>query len=178
MLPIVATGDEGVSHPQRGGHVPRQGGKEINAGRGSCADHYRSECFLCNVPIGDVAWVLAARYLPDLRLNRRQRLDWPGTVLASLGLFLVCAGLVEGPSHHWASLWGPVGIPALIGTGVAVLLVFVWQQRRGRDREPLVPAELFADRNLAVMCGVVAAISFHIVSVGQRAPMMGDTTRL
>jgi EmrB/QacA subfamily drug resistance transporter len=121
--------------------------------------------FYVNVPIGILAWVLAARYLPDLRPGRRYRLDWPGTVLASLGLFLICGGLIEGPSYRWGTLWGPVSIPVLIGTGIGVVLLFAWQQRRHRDREPLVPADIFADRNFAVMSAVVAAISFGMLGL-------------
>jgi EmrB/QacA subfamily drug resistance transporter len=121
--------------------------------------------FFVNVPIGAVAWVMAARFLPDLRRNSRHRLDWRGTLLASLGLLLICAGLIEGPSHHWSALWGPVGVPVLIGGGIVVLLVFAWQQRRDRDREPLVPANIFADRNFAVMSAVVAAISFGMLGL-------------
>ena len=40
-----------------------------------------------------------------------------------------------------------------------MLALFGWQQRAHRDREPLIPAGIFADRNFAVMCAVVAAIS-------------------
>jgi EmrB/QacA subfamily drug resistance transporter len=121
--------------------------------------------FWVNLPIGVAALLLAVRYLPEPRLGRRPRLDWTGTVLASLGLFLICAGLIEGPSHHWGTIWGPVSIPTLVGAGVAVVLLFVWQQRRNRDRDPLVPAGIYADRNFAVMSGVVAAISFGMLGL-------------
>jgi len=121
--------------------------------------------FYVNVPVGVLALALAARYLPNLRLNRPHRLDWPGIGLASLGLFLICFGLIEGPSHGWDVVWGPVTIPVLIGAGAAVLVLFARQQRRHRDREPLVPAGIFADRNFAVMCGVVAAISFGMLGL-------------
>jgi len=121
--------------------------------------------FWVNLPIGVAAALLALRYLPEARPGRRPRLDWTGTVLASLGLFLVCAGLIEGPSHHWGTLWGPVSIPLLVGTGVVVVLLFAWQQRRNRDRDPLVPAGIYADRNFAVMSAVVAAISFGMLGL-------------
>lgn len=121
--------------------------------------------FWVNLPIGIAAGLLAVRYLPRARPGRRPRLDWTGTVLASLGLFLICSGLIEGPSHHWGTLWGPVSIPALVGAGVIVVLVFAWQQRRDRDREPLVPVGIYADRNFAVMSGVIAAISFGMLGL-------------
>ena len=54
VLPIVAAGDEGIAHPECGRHMPCQGGEEINACGGSSPDHDRTECFLCNMPFGDV----------------------------------------------------------------------------------------------------------------------------
>jgi len=121
--------------------------------------------FYVNLPLGVITLVLALVFVPDLRLNRRHRLDWLGTALASLGLFLVCFGLIEGPSHLWGQVWGPVTIPILIGAGVAVFAVFLWQQWTQRHREPLIPFQVFADRNFAVMAGVVAAISFGMLGL-------------
>jgi EmrB/QacA subfamily drug resistance transporter len=121
--------------------------------------------FFVNVPIGLITLLLALRILPDLRLNRRHRLDFVGTGLASLGLFLLCFGLIEGPSHGWGKVWAFVSIPLVLAAGLAVIGVFVWQQRANREREPLVPPGIFADRNFAVMCGVVAAISFGVIGM-------------
>jgi EmrB/QacA subfamily drug resistance transporter len=121
--------------------------------------------FYVNLPIGAATLVLAAALLPDLRFNRPHRLDWLGTGLASLGLLLVCLGLIEGPSHRWGAGWGFVSIPAVLGAGLAVLALFAWQQRAHRDREPLLPAGIFADRNFAAMCAVVAAISFGMLGL-------------
>lgn len=121
--------------------------------------------FYVNLPIGLAALGLAAAFLPDLRFGRRHRLDWRGTALVSLGLFLVSFGLIEGPSHRWSTVWGPVTIPAILGAGLAVLLLFGWWQHANRDREPLVPAGIYANRNFAVMSGVVAAVSFGMLGL-------------
>ncbi len=121
--------------------------------------------FYVNVPIGALALVLAAVLLPDVRLNRRHRIDGLGILLASLGLFLLCFGLIEGPSHRWAQVWGPVTIPMLLVAGVGFLVLFAFQQRRNRHGDPLVPAGVFADRNFATMCAVVAAISFGMLGL-------------
>jgi EmrB/QacA subfamily drug resistance transporter len=121
--------------------------------------------FYLNVPIGILTLVLAAMLLPDLRLNRRRRLDWLGTSAVSLGLFLVCFGLIEGPSHAWGQIWEFVTIPMILVAGIVVLALLGWQQLAHRDREPLVPAGIFADRNFAVMCAVVAAISFGMLGL-------------
>jgi EmrB/QacA subfamily drug resistance transporter len=121
--------------------------------------------FYLNVPVGLVTLALAAAVLPDLRLNRRHRLDWLGTGIVSAGLFLVCFGLIEGHSHAWGRIWGPVTVPMIITTGLAVLGLFGWQQLAHRRREPLVPAGIFADRNFAVMSAVVAAVSFGMLGL-------------
>ncbi|HEX6869780.1 MAG TPA: MFS transporter [Micromonosporaceae bacterium] len=121
--------------------------------------------FYVNVPVGLATLVLAAIVLPDLQFNRRHRLDWMGTSLASLGLLLLCFGLIEGPSHRWGQVWGPVSIPVLLAAGVGVLGLFGWQQVRHRDREPLVPAGVFADRNFALMSAVLAAVSFGMLGL-------------
>src|SRR5262249_36815921 len=96
-------------------------------------------------------------------LNKRHRLDPVGFALASGGLFLVCYGLIEGPSHAWGRVWGPVTIPLVLAAGVVLLAVFVLQQRG--HAEPLVPMKVFADRNFAVMSGVIAAISFGMLGL-------------
>jgi EmrB/QacA subfamily drug resistance transporter len=121
--------------------------------------------FFVNVPIGILALMLAGAMLPDIRLNRAHRLDWLGTGLASLGLVLVCFGLIEGPSHGWGHVWGFVSVPLILASGCAVLVLLAWQQSEHRNREPLVPPGIFADRNFAVMSAVLAAISFGILGL-------------
>ena len=121
--------------------------------------------FYVNLPIGIATFALAVLVLPDLRMNRKPRLDLLGTLLASLGLVLVCFGLIEGPSHAWGSVLGPISIPVIIGAGLLVLGLFAWQQWAQRDRDPLIPFEVLTDRNYVVMNGVVAAISFGMLGL-------------
>jgi EmrB/QacA subfamily drug resistance transporter len=121
--------------------------------------------FFVNLPIGIVALVLAGIVMPELKLNRRHSLDWVGTILASIGLFLLCFGLIEGQPHDWGKVWGPITIPLMIAAGVVVLGVFMWQQYATRDREPLIPFAVFADRNYSLMNIVVAAISFGMLGL-------------
>jgi EmrB/QacA subfamily drug resistance transporter len=121
--------------------------------------------FFVNVPVGIVTLIFASAVLPDLRLNRPHRLDWWGTALASTGLFLICFGLIEGPSHRWGSIWGPITVPMIPIAGIGFLVAFGWWQSNHRNREPLVPGAIFADRNFAIMCAVVAAISFGMLGL-------------
>src|SRR5947207_8986845 len=57
--------------------------------------------FFVNVPIGAITLVMATVLMPNLRFNRRHRLDPLGTVLVTIGLFLVTYGLIEGQPHDW-----------------------------------------------------------------------------
>jgi EmrB/QacA subfamily drug resistance transporter len=121
--------------------------------------------FFVNLPVGIIALVLASVVMPNLKLNRRHRLDLTGTALATVGLFLVTYGLIEGQSHDWGRVWGPVTIPVVIACGAAALAVFVWQQYVQRDGEPLVPFAIFRDRNFSVMNFVVAVTGFGMLGL-------------
>src|SRR5438874_4482741 len=116
--------------------------------------------FFVNLPVGAVALVGAAIVMPNLKLNRRHRLDWLGTVLVTAGLFLITFGLIEGQSHHWGRVWGAVTIIEIIGAGVAILVLFLFQQYAQRNGEPLIPFQIFKDRNFSIMNYVVMSIAF------------------
>jgi EmrB/QacA subfamily drug resistance transporter len=121
--------------------------------------------FFVNLPIGAVTIVLAAIVMPSIKLGRQHKLDWIGTVLATVGLFLVTYGLIEGEPHDWGAVWGPVTIVEVIAAGVAVLLVFMWHQYATRAGEPLIPFAIFADRNYSLMNFVSAAIAFGMLGL-------------
>jgi hypothetical protein len=97
--------------------------------------------------------------LPDLRPERRLRLDLPGTGLATVGLLLLCFGLIEGPSLGWSRVSG-----ALVAAA-AVLLAFGWWQASRRNPAPLIPGRVFADRNYRLLTAVLAAISFGMLGL-------------
>src|SRR5262249_7971550 len=60
----------------------------------------------------------------------------------------VSYGLVEGQRHHWGRALGPVAIPVVIAAGAMLLAAFVLWERR--QPEPLLPLELFRDRNFTL----------------------------
>jgi EmrB/QacA subfamily drug resistance transporter len=121
--------------------------------------------FFVNLPVGVVTLILTAIVMPDLNLNRRHRLDLIGTALATVGLFLVTYGLIEGKPHNWGEVWGPVTIPMVIGAGVAVLGLFLWQQYAQRDGEPLIPFSIFRNRDFSVMNFVAMALGFSMLGL-------------
>ena len=119
--------------------------------------------FFVNVPIGVVAFVLAARYVPALPTHSH-RFDIPGVLLSAVGLFLLVFGIQEGQTYDWGVITGPITVWGLIVAGIVVLAGFVVQQALTK-REPLVPLHLFRDRNFSVANVVITAVGFTVTSL-------------
>jgi len=123
--------------------------------------------FYVNVPVGVLALLLTFLAVPDLRPGRRAGLEPVGVLLASAGLFLIVFGLIEGQRYDWGAIatWHRLSltIPEVIGAGVVVLALFLaWDHFRPT---PLVPAELFRDRNFAIMNWVGATLTFSMLGL-------------
>lgn len=114
--------------------------------------------FLVNVPICLIAVVLAAVVIPSLGQVRKRRLDVLGSALATAALFLITYGLIEGKTHDWGAVWGPVTIPMVIGLGLVALVAFVHVERGRQDREPLLPLAILRDRNFSLMAAVTITL--------------------
>ncbi|WP_084792406.1 MFS transporter [Mycobacterium sp. E136] len=119
--------------------------------------------FFVNVPIGVVGVALAMRLVPELP-RQRQRLDVPGVLLSGVGLFLIVFALQEGQAHRWTHwVWGLMAL----GTGVVAAFLF-WQSANRND--PLLPLEIFRDRDFSLSTFGVATIGF--VVTGMIVPVM------
>ncbi|MEJ2856047.1 MULTISPECIES: DHA2 family efflux MFS transporter permease subunit [unclassified Saccharothrix] len=116
--------------------------------------------FLLNIPFGLVGVVLALRFVPDLRAGRRHRFDAVGVVLATGALLALVYALVEGQRHDWGVIAGVVSIPAVLVLSALLGVAFLWWERR--QREPLVPLDLFRDRNYSVATGITLISSFAV----------------
>jgi len=119
--------------------------------------------FFVNLPVGVIAFVLAWILIPRLETHPH-RFDLGGVVLSAIALFLIVFGLQEAEKYDWGQIWGPVSVWSLIGSGVVVLALFVWQQSRTRS-EPLVPLELFGDRNFSVANLGIVTVGFTVTSM-------------
>ncbi|MGZ4319997.1 MAG: DHA2 family efflux MFS transporter permease subunit [Gaiellaceae bacterium] len=99
--------------------------------------------FWLNVPIGLVLAPLALFRLEESR-GPVSRLDLPGLVLASTGLFGIVWGLVRGNAVGWSS-------PEIVGAlaaGALVTAVFVlWELR---TEQPMLPMRFFRNRTFAL----------------------------
>ncbi|HEX2647195.1 MAG TPA: DHA2 family efflux MFS transporter permease subunit, partial [Candidatus Dormibacteraeota bacterium] len=121
--------------------------------------------FTVNLPIGVITFALAMLLVPDVRPGRKHSLDIPGVVLATAGLLGVIFGLIEGQRYDWGVVTGIITIPEIIAAGVVLLAAFFFYQARRQGAEPLLPFEVFKDRNFTLMTFVMAAMGFAILGL-------------
>ncbi|OWA01549.1 MFS transporter [Streptomyces sp. CS159] len=94
-----------------------------------------------NLIIAVVAIVGGWLLLERTERDRGAKLDIPGTVLVTAGLFGIVYGFSNAESHDWSSplSWG------FLAVGAALLAVFAWWQTRAAH--PLLPLCVLLDRN-------------------------------
>jgi len=126
---------------------------------GVLVDHLGWEwIFFVNVPIGVIGLALAVWLVPTLP-TQKHRFDILGVALSGIGMFLVVFGLQEGQSHHWqAWIW------AVIVAGIGFFAAFVYWQSINRN-EPLMPLEIFYDRDFTLSNLGVAVIGFVVTAM-------------
>ena len=129
--------------------------------------------FYVNLPITIIGIVLVlVRVVPDLRLGRTHRLDIVGVMLATLGLVGVVFGLIEGQRYSWGAIaGGPVTIPEVMIAGAVLLAAFGLWERRRRDEEPLLPAAMFRDKTIVLLCALTGVVQFGLISIMILAPI-------
>ena len=124
--------------------------------------------FFINVPVGVIAFVLAMRFVPRLPTSAH-RFDWLGVALSGIGMFLLVFGIQEGEGFDWGVIWGPFTVWGLIVAGLVILVLFVLWQRVQRG-EPLIPLQIFRDRNFSVGSVVIVTVGFSVTGMG--VPLM------
>jgi EmrB/QacA subfamily drug resistance transporter len=93
--------------------------------------------FLVNVPIGLIAWVLTAIYVPESRAEHARRIDPVGQVLVILGLASLTYAIIEGQPDGWGSTT-IIGLFAVAALSFAVLVPYELHRR-----EPLLEMRFF-----------------------------------
>lgn len=99
--------------------------------------------FLINVPLAAMVILISLRHVPESRDPDAARLDFPGAILATLGLGGVVYGLIESN----VSGFGDPLVLASLALGALALVAFVFVERR--SREPMMPLGLFKNRNFS-----------------------------
>ncbi|GGX88604.1 MFS transporter [Streptomyces anandii] len=100
-------------------------------------------CLYVNVPIAVIAVLGAFVLLHDRPGHAGARLDVPGVVLGCGGLVAVVYGFSEAQPRGWTD---PL-VLSLFALGAALLVAFVWWQRRAPM--PLLPLHIVRERNRA-----------------------------
>ena len=86
--------------------------------------------FFVNVPIGIAAVAVSLLRVDEFRSPWAQRVDLPGLVTFSGGLFLLIFALVRGNAEGWGSSL----IVGFLAGSVALLMAFVFVERRAGDQ--------------------------------------------
>lgn len=121
-------------------------------------------CMYVNLVFASVAVTGALSLRHNSRPETRPRLDVPGALAVSSGLF----ALVFGFSPAQTTNWGNQLTIGVLGTGILLLVLFVALEERIKN--PLLPLRVLADRNRGAsflsigISGAAATIS------GQRPP--------
>lgn len=120
--------------------------------------------FLVNVPLGIIAWLLAANSLPPDRAPAgavRGRFDLAGMVVLALVLGAYALAMTLGRGS-----FGWLNVALLLGAG-AGLGIFLWIE--ARVASPLVPLAMFANRALSaafVMSTLIMTVVMATLIVG------------
>ncbi|MEU3460758.1 MFS transporter [Streptomyces sp. NPDC006733] len=98
-------------------------------------------CLYVNLIIAVVAFVGAVRLLQPGAPADRPKLDVPGTILVSAGLFCIVYGFSNAETHAWSSpqTWG------FLTVGAVLVAAFGWWQTRAEH--PLLPLRVVLDRD-------------------------------
>ncbi|MFL5320277.1 MAG: MFS transporter [Myxococcaceae bacterium] len=112
--------------------------------------------FFLNVPLAIACIWVTLRHVPESRSERTGKLDFPGAVLATVGLGATVFALIEGPrGQHQQLAWG-IGV-----LGVLALIAFVLTERR--SNHAMLPLDVFRSRQFSganlMTLGVYAALS-------------------
>ena len=98
-------------------------------------------CLYVNLFFAAIAVTGASILLGRHPRSGHPRLDIPGAVFVSSGMFCIVYGFSNAATHSWhtPSTWG------FLIAGVLLLAIFAWWE--SRTREPLLPLRIVLDRN-------------------------------
>ncbi|MET7517956.1 MFS transporter [Streptomyces sp. NPDC005480] len=112
-------------------------------------------CLYVNLVFAAVALVGALVLLPRHRREKGVKIDVPGTVTVTAGLFALVYGFANAEHDGWSSAgtWG------FLAAGAVLIAVFAWLQ--SRVAHPLLPLRVLLDRNRGA-----ASIAMFISAAG------------
>ncbi len=112
--------------------------------------------FYINIPVGILAIILAARFVPESKDREGRSLDLPGQFLAIIGLATLTYAFIEAEDYGWSS--GRI-VGCFVAAAVA-LSVFVWIELRSQS--PMLQLKFFCNRTFsgANLVGLIVSFGF------------------
>src|ERR671915_1620593 len=103
------------------------------------------------------ALLLGIRYVPESRDPRPGRFDLTGAALSTAGFSVLVYAVIEAPNQGWLS--GTV--LGLLGLAVALLVAFLWWERR--TPEPMLDLGFFRNARFSVGTAAVSVAFFALL---------------
>ena len=128
--------------------------------------------FYVNLPLGAAAMLLliATLHLPKYRTEHR--IDWPGAGLLAVGITALVLITTWGGNEY---AWGSVQIIGLAALAAVTLTLFGIVERRAV--EPILPLNLFANRNFSVISAVGFLLGFAMFGAINFLPLYQQTVQ-
>ena len=112
--------------------------------------------FWLHLPVVAIA-LLGMRLVPESRDSRFRRLDIPGALLATSGLFALVFGIIQGNEAGWTS-------PEIIAAfSAAVVLLGAFAVVEARTRAPMLPLRFFKQRDFNGAVLIIGLIFFSLM---------------
>lgn len=128
--------------------------------------------FYVNLPVGFLALALLAVKLKLPKYRTEHRIDWLGAALLSVGITaLVLITTWGGNDYEWGS-WQILGLAAL---AVVTLALFIPVERRAA--EPIMPLNVFRNRNFSLISGVGFLLGFAMFGAINFLPLFQQTVQ-
>jgi EmrB/QacA subfamily drug resistance transporter len=115
--------------------------------------------FFVNVPVGVLGVVASFLLIDESRDPTHERLDVPGLVTSSVGLFALTYGLIEANTYGW----GSARIVGSFAVAVVALVGFVLLERH--QRVPMLDLTLFRNRTYVGANVVVLLVALAMFGV-------------
>ena len=136
--------------------------------------------FYVNVPFGIASLAVLATVLPSAphRQASIRDLDYLGIVLFTAGVVPFMLGLTnkgEPNSSGQLPSWTDPNVGGLIAIGLVILAVFLFVETRAK--EPIIPLDLFRDRDYAVSMAAVFAFGIAMFAAVIFMPRFYQTVR-
>lgn len=121
--------------------------------------------FFVNLPVGALAAWMLTRHLHEKVQRRRHHVDYLGAVLLAVGFSLLILALLQG-GQSWA--WGSWTSLALLAASAAVLVAFVYVERRAA--EPILPMWVVGRRILIGANAVSLVVGAVLIGLASYIP--------